>query len=200
MTLPVAVCVSGRGTNLQALIDAIASGRLDARIVLVASNRADAVALVRAQRAGVPTAIHPVTNATRGPSQAAMGAAIRSSGARLVVLAGYDRVLADDFWDALGDVPVINLHASLLPAFAGLLGLKVHEAVIASGVSETGATVHTAHRGMLDAGAILVQKRVPVLPGDTPDMLAARVLGHEHDVLVDAVARYCRAADTAPAR
>ncbi|MBI2773978.1 MAG: hypothetical protein HYX56_05760 [Chloroflexi bacterium] len=107
-----------------------------------------------------------------------------------MVLAGYDRVLADDFFDALGEIPVINLHASLLPAFAGLLGMKVHEAVIASGVRETGATVHTAHKGMLDAGEIVAQRRVPVLPGDTPERLAARVLEEEHEALIEAVTRF----------
>jgi phosphoribosylglycinamide formyltransferase 1 len=193
MTLPIAVCVSGRGTNLQALIDAIAEGRLDARIVLVASNRADAFALERARTAAIPTALFPVSNATRARAQGEMGRALRASGARLVVLAGYDRILADEFFDELGEIPVINLHASLLPAFAGLLGMKVHEAVLASGVTETGASVHTAHKGLLDAGEILAQRRVPVLPGDTPEMLAARVLEQEHEALVEAVLRYCAA-------
>ena len=193
MTLAVAVCVSGRGSNLQALIDATRSGRLDARIVLVASSRPDAFALARAGRAGIPTAVFPVTNATRAEAQAAMGGAIREAGAALVVLAGYDRILADGFWDALGDVPVINIHPSLLPAFAGLNGMKVHEAVIAAGAHETGATVHTAHRGMLDAGQILVQRAVPVRAGDTPATLADRVLEQEHIALVEAVSRFAGA-------
>jgi len=186
----VAVCVSGRGSNLQALIDAISTGRLDARIVLVASSRADAPAVERARSTGIPVAGFPVTNATRAEAQGAMGGAIRDAGARLVVLAGYDRILADAFWDLLGDVPVINIHPSLLPAFGGLSGLKVHEAVIASGASESGATVHTAHKGRLDEGEILAQRRVPVRPGDTPQVLAARVLETEHEAIVDAVARF----------
>jgi phosphoribosylglycinamide formyltransferase-1 len=184
---PIAVCVSGRGSNLQALIEAIQTGRLDAEIVLVASSRADAPALERAKRAGVPTGIFLVTKATRERSQAGMGHAIRNAGARLVVLAGYDRILSDAFWDALGATPVINIHPSLLPAFGGLDNMKVHEAVIASGVNETGVTVHRAHRGKLDEGEIVLQRRVPVLPEDTPETLAARVLAVEHEAIVEAV-------------
>ncbi|MDE3103001.1 MAG: phosphoribosylglycinamide formyltransferase [Chloroflexota bacterium] len=194
MTLPIAVCVSGRGSDLQALIDAIEQHRLDARIVLVASSRAGVPALERAARARVPSSVFAVTKATRSEAQAAMGTAIGAAGARLVVLAGYDRILADAFWEALGDVPVINIHPSLLPAFGGLNGMKVHEAVIAAGVSESGVTVHRAYRGKLDEGEILVQRRVPVSPRDTPETLADRVLAAEHDALVAAVRLFVPAA------
>mgnify|MGYP001619257504 CR=1 FL=1 len=187
MTLPIAVAVSGRGSNLQALIDAIADRRLDAEIVLVASSRPDAPALERARTARIPTGVFPVKRGAREQAQAAMGHAIRNAGARLVVLAGYDRILADAFWDALGATPVINIHPSLLPAFGGLDNMKVHEAVIASGVNETGVTVHRAHRGKLDEGEIVLQRRVPVLPEDTPETLAARVLAVEHEAIVEAV-------------
>ena len=190
MKLPIAVCVSGRGSNLQALIDATQSGRLDAEIVLVASSRSDVPALERAKRAGIATGIFTVTRDTRERAQGAMGHAIRNAGARLVVLAGYDRILADSFWDAIGEIPVINVHPSLLPAFGKLNGMKVHEAVIAAGASETGATVHRAHRGMLDEGEIVAQRRVPVLAGDSPEVLAERVLAEEHEALVDAVGRF----------
>jgi phosphoribosylglycinamide formyltransferase-1 len=117
-----------------------------------------------------------------------------SAGVELVVLAGYDRILAGPFWDVLGDVPVINIHPSLLPAFGGLNRLKVHEAVLAAGVAETGCTVHRAHRGMLDEGEILVQRRVPVLRGDDPEALEARVLAAEHVAIVDAVRLFARSA------
>jgi len=187
LTLPIAVCVSGRGSNLQALIDATRSGRVDAEIVLVASSRPDAPALDRARRASIPIGIFQVTKATRSSSQSSMAHAIRNSGARLVVLAGYDRILADAFWDALGDIPVINIHPSLLPAFGGLNGMKVHEAVIAAGATETGCTVHTAHRGMLDAGQVLATRTVPVLRGDTAETVALRVLEQEHEALIEAV-------------
>ena len=193
MTLPIAVCVSRRGSNLQALIDATRDGSLDARIVLVASSKENVLAIERAQRAGIATAVFKVTNATRSEAQGRMGREIKSAGARLIVLAGYDRILADPFWDVLGDrVPVINIHPSLLPEFGGLNRLKVHDAVLAAGVAETGCTVHRAHRGMLDEGEILVQRRVPVLPGDDPETLEARVLGEEHEAIVDAVALFAR--------
>jgi phosphoribosylglycinamide formyltransferase-1 len=187
VTLPIGVCVSGRGSNLQALIDAVASGRLDAEIVLVASSKEDAPALERARKAAIPIGIFTVSKSSRERSQAAMGLAIRNAGARLVVLAGYDRILADAFWDALGEIPVINIHPSLLPAFGGLNDMKVHEAVIAAGVTETGVTVHRAYRGKLDEGEIVLQRAVPVLPGDTAETLAARVLAVEHEAIVEAV-------------
>ena len=190
MTLSIAVCVSGRGSNLQALIDAIKDGHLDARIALVASSKEGTLALDRARAAGLPTSIFKVTNATRSEAQGRMGRAIRDAGARLIVLAGYDRILADAFWDEIGDIPVINIHPSLLPAFGGLNNMKVHEAVIAAGVAESGATVHRAYRGTLDEGEIVVQRRVPVVAGDTPESLAARVLEAEHEAIVDAVARF----------
>lgn len=192
MTLPIAVCVSGRGSNLQALIDAIAGRRLDARIVFVASSKKNAPALDRAIAAGIPCrAFPPAANGGRDAAQALMAAAIVAEGAELVVLAGYDRILSDGFWERLGDIPVINVHPSLLPLYGGLgmMGLKVHEAVLAAGERETGATVHRAHPGMLDAGEILVQRRVPVLPGDDAEALSARVLAVEHEILVEAVGR-----------
>lgn len=193
MTLPIAVCVSGRGTNLQALIDAIAQGRLDARIVFVAASRKSTPALDRAVAAGIPCrAFPPAANGGREAAQTLMAAAIVGEGAQLVVLAGYDRILSDAFWARLGDIPVINIHCSLLPAFGGLgmMGDRVHEAVLAAGITESGATVHRAHRGTLDEGEILEQRRVPVLPGDDAGSLGARVLAVEHEILVEAVARF----------
>ena len=201
MTLPIAVCVSGRGTNLQALIDAISQGRLDARIVFVAASRKSTPALDRAIAAGIPSrAFPPAANGGREAAQTLMAAAIAGEGAELVVLAGYDRILSDAFWDRLGDIPVINIHPSLLPAFGGLgmMGPKVHEAVLAAGATETGATVHRAHRGRLDEGEILAQRTVPVLPGDDTESLSARVLAVEHELLVEAVGRF--AARSAVAR
>lgn len=193
MTLPIAVCVSGRGTNLGALIDAVAEGRLDARIVFVASSRKNAPALDRAVAAGIPCkAFPPAANGGREAAQALMGASIAREGAELIVLAGFDRILVDAFWDRIGEVPVINIHPSLLPEFGKLNGMAVHEAVLAAGAGETGATVHRAHRGMLDEGEVVLQRRVPVLPGDTPESLAERVLAVEHQILVEAVARFAR--------
>jgi phosphoribosylglycinamide formyltransferase 1 len=194
VTLRVGVCVSGRGTNLQAILDACRDGRLDARVVYVASSRKSAPALERAKAAGVPAeAFPPAANGGRDAAQLLMAARLVAAEAELVVLAGYDRILCDEFFARLGDVPVINIHPALLPAFAGLNGVQVHEAVLAAGVRETGCTVHRAHAGQVDAGEILVRRRVPVLPGDDAETLAARVLAEEHAALVDAVALFARA-------
>ena len=183
--------MSGRGTNLQAILDACRDGRIDAQVVYVGSSRKSAPALERAKAAGVPAeAFPPAANGGRDAAQQLMARRLVSAGVELVVLAGYDRILADPFWDILGDVPVINIHPSLLPAFGGLNRLKVHEAVLAAGVTETGCTVHRAHRGMLDEGEILVQRRVLVRPGDDAEGLEARVLQAEHRAVVDAVALF----------
>jgi phosphoribosylglycinamide formyltransferase-1 len=194
VTLRVGVCVSGRGSNLQAILDACSDGRLDARVVYVGSSRKSAPALERAKAAGVPAeAFPPAANGGRDAAQQLMARRLVAADVELVVLAGYDRILADPFWDVVGDrVPVINIHPSLLPAFGGLNRLNVHDAVLAAGVAETGCTVHRAHRGMLDEGEILVQRRVPVLAGDDPETLEARVLGEEHEAIVDAVALFAR--------
>ena len=195
MTLRVGVCVSGRGTNLQAILDACASKSLDATVVYVGSSRKSALALERAKAAGVPAeAFPPAANGGRDAAQLLMASRLVAADVELVVLAGYDRILSDEFFTRLGDVPVINIHPSLLPAFGGLNGTKVHEAVLASGVTETGCTVHRAHAGQVDAGEIIVQRRVPVIAGDTAESLAARVLEQEHLALVEAIASFARPA------
>ena len=191
MTLRVGVCVSGRGTNLQAILDACRDGRLDARVVYVGSSRKSAPALERAKAVGVPAeAFPPAANGGRDAAQLLMAARLVAADVELVVLAGYDRILCDEFFARLGAVPVINIHPALLPAFGGLNGAKVHEAVLAAGVGESGCTVHLAHAGQLDAGEIVVQRRVPVLPDDDAETLAARVLEQEHLALVEAIARF----------
>jgi phosphoribosylglycinamide formyltransferase-1 len=195
VTLRVGVCVSGRGTNLQAILDACRDGRLDARVAYVASSRKSAPALERAKAAGVPAeAFPPAANGGRDAAQQLMAARFVAAEIELVVLAGYDRILCDGFFARLGLVPVINIHPALLPAFAGLNGLRVHQAVLASGVRETGCTVHRAHPAQVDTGEILVQRRVPVLLGDDAETLAARVLAEEHVAIVDAVALFARSA------
>jgi phosphoribosylglycinamide formyltransferase-1 len=197
VSLKVGVCVSGRGTNLQAILDACRDGTLDAQVVYVGSSRKGALALERAKAAGVPAeAFPPAVNGGREAAQQLMARRLVAAGVELVVLAGYDRILLDPFWDVLGDVPVINIHPSLLPAFGGLNRLRVHEAVLAAGVPETGCTVHRAHRGMLDAGEIIVQRAVPVRAGDDPETLEERVLGAEHLALVEAIASFARVVHT----
>ncbi|HEY8655309.1 MAG TPA: phosphoribosylglycinamide formyltransferase [Candidatus Limnocylindria bacterium] len=195
MTARIGVLVSGRGTNLQALIDACADGRLDARIVYVGSSRKHAPALERAAAAGIPAAAFPpAANGGREAAQLLMAARLAAEDVDLVVLAGFDRILGDRFFERLGPVPVINIHPALLPAFGGMHGIAVHQAVLDAGVLETGVTVHRAHPGQLDAGEFLVQRRVPVLAGDDAETLAARVLRTEHEAIVDAVAGFCRPA------
>ncbi len=193
MTLPVAVLVSGRGSNLQAILDACASGVLDARVAIVVSNHAGVPALQRAALAGVPSAVFTLrTYADRAAAHSAMAVAIAGLGAELVVLAGFDHILAPIFFVRLAGVPVINLHPALLPLFGGrgMHGDKVHEAVLASGATESGCTVHRVHPETVDLGEVVVQRRVPIEPGDTAATLAARVLEQEHGAIVDAIRRF----------
>ena len=201
----VAVLVSGGGTNLQALIDyerahpdAAMGGPCPYHIVLVASNTKKAYALERAKEAGIPAAVRsPVSvmgaDRARGASldekreavSDAMLALCREYGAEAVVLAGYLSVLMGKIIGEYKD-RIINLHPALLPKFGGvgMWGHHVHEAVIAAGEAESGCTVHLVDSGC-DTGRILVQKKVPVLPGDSPDSLYARIAPEEHKAIVE---------------
>jgi phosphoribosylglycinamide formyltransferase-1 len=159
-------------------------------VVLVVADRPAIQALERATRAGVATAVFDeAAIGSRKGAHAAMADALRARGTRLIVLAGFARILDPVFFERLEGVPVINVHPALLPRFGGrgMIGAKVHEAVLASGATESGATVHRAEPGKVDEGEILVQRRVPVLAGDTPETLADRVLAQEHEALVDAI-------------
>ncbi|PYP12335.1 MAG: phosphoribosylglycinamide formyltransferase [Gemmatimonadetes bacterium] len=171
----VAVLVSGGGTNLQALLDALHESPI-ARVTRVISNRPDAGALARARRAGVPTTVLRDAN-DPAELQAALG------DAQLVVLAGYLK-LVHAAVVARFRGRMINIHPALLPDFGGpgMYGRRVHEAVLASGVKESGATVHLVDEEF-DRGEIIGQEKVRVEPGDTPDALAARVLEAEHRLL-----------------
>ena len=176
--LKIAVLVSGGGTNLQAIIDAIDSGKItNAEIVKVISNTAKAYALERAKNHGIATA---VVRKKDWPDncrwEKALAQEIENSGADLVVLAGFLCVLSADFTSRFPD-RIINVHPSLIPSFCGegFYGLKVHEAALAKGVKVTGATVHFVNE-QVDGGAIIAQKAVRVLPGDTPDVLQKRVM------------------------
>ena len=193
MKLPVAVLVSGRGSNLQAILDACTSGALDARVAIVVSNHAGVPALQRAALAGVPSAVFTLRRYDdRATAHAAMAEAIAGVGAKLVVLAGFDHILAPSFFVRLPGIPVINQHPALLPLFGGrgMHGDKVHQAVLASGATESGCTVHRVHPETIDLGEVVVQRRVPVLPGDDAAMLAARVLEQEHIAIVEAIRRF----------
>ena len=174
--LKLGVLISGRGSNLQALIDAAEAGDWPAEIALVISNRADAAGLARAAAAGIPTCVvdhrgHP----DRAAFDAAMTAALVEAGVELVCLAGFMRLLSPQFVEAWHD-RLINIHPTLLPSFRGL---HAHEQALETGVRFTGCTVHFV-RAEMDDGPIIVQAAVPVLQDDTPDTLAARVLKAEH--------------------
>ena len=171
----VAVLVSGGGTNLQALLDALHDSPI-ARVTRVISNRPDAGALERARRAGVPTTVLRDAN-----DPAELQSAL--AGAQLVVLAGYLKLVHSSVVARFRG-RMINVHPALLPAFGGpgMYGRRVHEAVLASGAKESGATVHFVDEAF-DRGAIIAQEKVPVQKGDTAETLAARVLEAEHRLL-----------------
>lgn len=179
-----AVLVSGRGSNMAALLDATADPSFPAEIVLVLSNRPDAGALPRAAAAGVPTAVvdHRAF-ADRAAFEAAMQAELERSGVELVCLAGFMRVLTPWFIERWPD-RLMNIHPSLLPSYRGL---HTHERALADGVRIHGCTVHLVVPE-LDAGPIIAQAAVPVHATDTPDTLAARVLGAEHQIYPRALA------------
>ncbi|MBB5519596.1 phosphoribosylglycinamide formyltransferase [Amphiplicatus metriothermophilus] len=175
-----AVLISGRGTNLQSLLDAASAPDYPAEIALVISNRPDAEGLSRARRAGAPTLTIDHREFGRGEAgraafDAALDAALKAAKIELVCLAGFMRLLTPGFvakWEGR----LLNIHPSLLPAFKGL---DVHERMIAAGVKIAGCTVHFVTAEM-DAGPILGQAAVPVLPGDDAARLAARILEQEH--------------------
>jgi phosphoribosylglycinamide formyltransferase-1 len=176
--LKVAVLISGRGSNLQALIDACADPGFPAEIRLVISNVAGAAGLERAARAGIHTRVIAREDfADRARFEAAIDAALVEAGIELVCLAGFMRILGEAFVARWRD-RLVNIHPSLLPAFKGL---HTHERALAAGVRFTGCTVHFV-RPAMDDGPIIVQAAVPVLPGDDAERLAARVLAAEHEI------------------
>lgn len=192
MSYRVAVCISGGGSNLQALLDRL-QGEAPARVVLVLSNRADAGGLERARGAGVPAEVFS------DPADASEW--ITRLGRRevdLLVLAGYLKLVPPAVVQKYAG-RIVNVHPALLPAFggAGMYGKRVHEAVLASGAAESGPTVHLVDE-VYDRGAILAQRRVPVLPDDTPDRLAGRVLAVEHALLPEVVLAAARAGRPVP--
>ena len=179
----IAVLISGRGSNLQALIDAIAERRLDAQIAVVLSNKANAPGLERARAAGIETL---VVDHRAFPSRDAFDAAVaqelRARGVRLVCLAGFMRLIGPPLLDAFPNA-ILNVHPSLLPAFPGV---DAQRQAFDHGVKISGATVHLV-TGELDAGPIVVQSAVPVRDDDTADILSARILIEEHQLYPQAV-------------
>lgn len=176
--LKLGVLISGRGSNLQALIDAAADPAFPAEITVVISNIADVQGLQRAAEAGIATCVidHKAHDG-RAAFESALTEALEEHQVRLVCLAGFMRLLTKGFVDHWRD-RIINIHPSLLPAFKGL---NTHERVLDYGVKFTGCTVHFV-RAEMDEGPIIVQGVVPVISSDTPDRLATRVLQVEHRI------------------
>ena len=184
--MPVGVLISGRGSNLQSLLDATHAESFPAEIALVISNIEGALGLVRASAAGIPTKVIPHKGKRREDFDAELDAAFREAGVELVCLAGFMRILSDGFaraWEG----KLINIHPSLLPAYRGT---RVHERVLEAGEKQSGASVHFVVPE-LDAGPVIAQTAVPVLARDTPETLAARVLEAEHRLYPTALRLVC---------
>jgi phosphoribosylglycinamide formyltransferase-1 len=180
---PLGVLISGRGSNLQAIIDAIAAGALDASIAAVISNRGDAPGLQRARAAGLDTLhLNPRDFADRTAYDRAIAHALTERGVTLVCLAGFMRLIGQPLLDAF-PLRILNIHPSLLPAFPGL---DAQRQALEHGVQITGATVHLVTSD-LDGGPIVLQAAVPVLPGDTVQTLSDRVLIEEHRIYPEAI-------------
>ena len=182
--LRLGVLISGRGSNLLAILEAIERGHVPARVVLVASNRPEAAGLALATARGVPTLIadrksHP----TRAERHAAIADALQAAEVELVVLAGWDEILVPQFI-ARFEGRILNVHPSLLPAFAGTL--HAQRDALEYGVKVSGCTVHLV-TDAVDCGPIVLQRAVPVLDDDTPETLAARILAEEHRALPEAI-------------
>ena len=183
----IAVLISGRGSNMQALLEAARNEDYPAEIVLVASNNPDAPGLAIAREAGIETeVVNHRDYEDREAFEEALDQTIKLYGARIVCLAGFMRILTPWFTERWRDL-LINIHPSLLPAFKGL---HTHERALEAGVRIHGCTVHYV-RPEMDDGPIIGQAAVPVLPGDTPDTLSARVLEAEHQLYPQCVALAC---------
>jgi phosphoribosylglycinamide formyltransferase 1 len=179
------VLISGRGSNLKAIIDAIERRTLDASIALVISNRADAQGLDHAIRAGIETLVlDHKAYATRMDYDRALVDAFNKHNVALVCLAGFMRLLSPVFVNAFPN-RILNIHPSLLPKYPGL---HPQQQALDDHATESGATVHFVNKE-LDAGPIVLQRSVPVLPGDTADTLAARILEVEHQLYPAAITR-----------
>jgi phosphoribosylglycinamide formyltransferase-1 len=176
--VPVAVLISGRGSNMAALIEAAEAADFPAEIVLVISDRADAAGLKIAQAAGIPTKVVSYSGASdRDAFEAEIDRHLHDAGVSLICLAGFMRVLSAHFVAHWHD-RILNIHPSLLPDFPGL---DTHKRALAAKVRVHGCTVHFV-RAAVDDGPVVLQGQVPVWPGDTPDALAARVLEAEHQI------------------
>jgi phosphoribosylglycinamide formyltransferase-1 len=180
----IAVLISGRGSNLQSIIDAIAAGRLDATIAVVISNRAEAPGILRAREAGIE-ALHlsPRAHPDRNAYDRAIVDAVTARQVDLICLAGFMRLVGPPLLEAYAN-RILNIHPSLLPAFPGV---EAQRRAFEHGVRVAGATVHLV-TDELDSGPIVLQSAVPVLANDTVDTLSARILVEEHRIYPEAIA------------
>jgi phosphoribosylglycinamide formyltransferase-1 len=192
LRIGVLVGAKGRGSNLMAILNAIAAGSLSGQVAVVIGSLKGAPALEAAALAGIETVVVGTANRTDDEYGDVLLRAIVKRDVDLVVLAGYMRRLPDVLTTSYAG-RIINIHPSLLPAFGGhgMYGRKVHEAVRDAGVLETGCTVHVVDNEY-DHGTVVAQRRVDVLPEDSVDDIAARVLGAEHSLLVDVIRDICR--------
>ena len=180
----VGILISGRGSNLQAFIDAVAAGRLRAEIAIVIANRAGAAGLERAEKAGIETLTIPHRNyPSREAFEEVLVAELRARHVALVCLAGFMRLLGPTFLDAFPNA-ILNIHPSLLPAFPGV---EAQRQAWTYGTKVAGATVHFV-TGELDGGPIVLQRAVTVEDDDSPETLAARILEVEHQIYPEAAA------------
>lgn len=185
MQLKLGIIGSTRGTGMLVLQDAIAHGKLDAEIAVVVSNKADALILARAREFQIPANFIDPTELSREEYDNKLTDCLVAHKVDLIVLIGFMRILSSAFIARWRD-KIINVHPSLLPAFAGLMDQSVHQAVLASGVKETGCSVHQVTEEV-DAGPVLVQKKCIVLPHDTVESLKARVQSLEGPALIEAI-------------
>lgn len=183
MGIRIAVLASGRGSNLLAILEAIAEGKIDGEIVVVLSDKAEAKALEHAKNAGIAAFfVNPKAFAQKADYEAQLLQYIKSADCQLICLAGYMRILSSYFLSQ-ASCPVMNIHPALLPSFPGL---HAQQQALDYGVKVAGCTVHFVDEGM-DSGAIILQRTVPVLENDTEDTLSARILEQEHQAYSEAI-------------
>lgn len=189
----IAVFASGGGTDLQSVIDAVRQGEIEAEIAVVIGSKAGIYALERARLAGIETAVFDKRDfEDLDAMYEALIVFLQKRGVDLIVLAGYLTILTPNIVRAF-ERKIINIHPSLIPKYCGIgfYGMRVHEAVIAGGETESGCTVHYVDEGA-DTGAIIAQTKVSVYPDDTPETLQKRVLEAEHRLLPQTVKRICK--------
>lgn len=188
----IGVLASGGGSNMMAIMACISAGDIDGEIVLVISDRLQAMALTHAADAGIATLlIDPRNFSSRAAFSSELANQLRLARVDLVCMAGFMRIITNELISAYSE-RLMNIHPALIPSFcgAGYYGHHVHEAVLAYGVKVSGCTVHFVEEEV-DGGPIIVQRTVPVLEGDDVDMLAARVLQQEHLAYPEAVKLFC---------